>query len=242
MNDVVGLVPAAGRGKRIAPLPCSKELYPIGFRPDARGDLRPEVASSHLLEKFRRAGITRAVVILRDGKWDIPAYFGDGRAAGLNLAYVVIQGSIRSLPTRSTEPIPSSPARRWLSAFPTFCSAPTMCSSGCSSTCIAPMLISSSGATRRMTSANWICWTSTTTGGFARFHLKPQTSALRFSWICAVWSASFSQFMHDYVGRERASTGREGPAYHGIDPQGDLPVGAVIRAAIEKGLSAHVSR
>ena len=60
--------------------------------------------------------------------------------------------------------------------------------------------------------------------------------ALRFSWICAVWSASFSQFMHDYVSRERASTGREAPAYHGIDPQGDLPVGAVIRAAIEKGL------
>ena len=54
MTDIVGLIPAAGRGKRIAPLPCSKELYPIGFRPDEHGDLRPEVASAHLLDKFRR--------------------------------------------------------------------------------------------------------------------------------------------------------------------------------------------
>ena len=30
-DDIVGVIPAAGRGKRIAPLPCSKELYPVGF-------------------------------------------------------------------------------------------------------------------------------------------------------------------------------------------------------------------
>ena len=94
MTDIVGLIPAAGRGKRIAPLPCSKELYPVGFRADAQGDLRPELASTHLLDKFRRAGVTRAYVILRDGKWDIPAYYTDGRNFGLHIAYVVIDGSI----------------------------------------------------------------------------------------------------------------------------------------------------
>src|SRR5215217_2645224 len=94
-RDVVGLVAAAGRAKRIAPLPCSKELYPIGFRRDERsGECRPKVASHYLLEKFRRAGIERTYVVLRDGKWDIPAYFTDGGLVGLDLAYVVVSESL----------------------------------------------------------------------------------------------------------------------------------------------------
>ena len=238
MDDVVGLVPAAGRGKRIAPLPCSKELYPIGFRPDARGDLRPEVASSHLLEKFRRAGIMRAYVILRDGKWDIPAYFGDGRAAGLNLAYVVIEGSIGP-PDTLDRAYPFVASQTVAFGFPDILFGPDD---------VFERLL---GHLHR-TDADIVlgCYPAHDVrqldmldiddhGRIRSIDLKPQTSALRFSWICAVWSASFSQFMHDYVGRERASTGGEAPAYHGIDPQGDLPVGAVIRAAIEKGLRVH---
>src|SRR5262249_37216384 len=92
---VVGLIPAAGQGKRLAPSPCSKEIYPIGFRRDSQtGDLQPEVASQHLFEKFRRAGATNVFVIMRDGKWDIPAHFGDGRRVGVNVAYIVIDGSL----------------------------------------------------------------------------------------------------------------------------------------------------
>ena len=30
-REVVGLIPAAGEAKRIGPLLCSKELYPVGF-------------------------------------------------------------------------------------------------------------------------------------------------------------------------------------------------------------------
>jgi glucose-1-phosphate thymidylyltransferase len=52
--EVIGLVPAAGRARRIAPLPCSKELYPIGFqRMKGMEELRAKVVSYYLLEKFR---------------------------------------------------------------------------------------------------------------------------------------------------------------------------------------------
>ena len=51
--QVVGLVPAAGSGKRIAPLPCSKELFPIGFqRSEGNSEPRAKVVSHYLLEKF----------------------------------------------------------------------------------------------------------------------------------------------------------------------------------------------
>ncbi len=52
--DVVGLVPAAGEAKRLGKLPCSKELFPVGFhRVGDGGQVNPKVVSQYLLEKMR---------------------------------------------------------------------------------------------------------------------------------------------------------------------------------------------
>jgi glucose-1-phosphate thymidylyltransferase len=83
--QIVGLIPAAGLAKRLAPLPCSKELYPIGVHDDGR----PKVVTHYLLEKMRTAGISKVYVVLCHGKWDIPTYFGSGTTADIELAYLV---------------------------------------------------------------------------------------------------------------------------------------------------------
>src|SRR5262245_55704587 len=89
--ELVGLIPAAGQATRIAPLPCSKEIFPVGFRTEPQsGTVRPKVVSHYLLEKMRRAGITRAYLVLRSGKWDIPAYYGDGAMLDMHLAYLLM--------------------------------------------------------------------------------------------------------------------------------------------------------
>ncbi len=76
-RDVIGLLPARGEARRLAPLPCSKELYLVGFRSVDEGrSLRPKVACHYLLEKMRAAEITRAYIVLCDGNWDIPAISG----------------------------------------------------------------------------------------------------------------------------------------------------------------------
>ena len=60
LAEVIGLIPAAGQSRRLQPLPCSKEVLPIGFHVDARtGQLAPKVVGHYLLEKFRAAGIRR---------------------------------------------------------------------------------------------------------------------------------------------------------------------------------------
>jgi len=89
MREVVGVIPAGGHATRIAPLPCSKEVYPVGFRAMGKGEVRPKVVCHYLLEKMRRAGIVKAYIILRDGKWDIPGYFGDGSLVDMHLAYLI---------------------------------------------------------------------------------------------------------------------------------------------------------
>jgi glucose-1-phosphate thymidylyltransferase len=65
--------------------------------------------------------------------------------------------------------------------------------------------------------------------------LKPLQTDLRYGWICAVWAPTFTQFLHHFVASDEARQyQREGGCR--IDPQGDLPVGAVIQAAIRKGI------
>jgi len=51
-RDVVALIPAAGNGTRIAPIPASKEVFPIGFA-NVEGD-KPEVkvVSQYLFERL----------------------------------------------------------------------------------------------------------------------------------------------------------------------------------------------
>lgn len=91
LPPTIGLIPAAGQGRRISPLPMSKELFPIGSRMVAgKSGSRPKVVCHYLLEKMQRAGVAQAFFILRPGKWDIPNFFGDGADLGLKLAYLTV--------------------------------------------------------------------------------------------------------------------------------------------------------
>ena len=56
------------------------------------GDLgsRPKVVCHYLLEKMRLAGITKAYIVLKEGKWDIPSYFRDGSLVDMQLAYLLL--------------------------------------------------------------------------------------------------------------------------------------------------------
>lgn len=89
-QEIVGLIPAGGHATRLSPLPCSKELFPIGWQSDRTGKMTPKAVSAFLLEKYKAAGIRKAYFILRKGKWDIPQYYGDGEIVEMDLAYLIM--------------------------------------------------------------------------------------------------------------------------------------------------------
>ena len=90
-NELIGLIPAGGQATRIAPLPCSKEIFPVGFRKiNEEEEVRPKAVCHYLLEKMRLAGVTKSFIILREGKWDIPTYLGDGTLLDMHLAYLMM--------------------------------------------------------------------------------------------------------------------------------------------------------
>ena len=234
-TGVVGVVPAAGKATRIEPLPCSKEIYPVGFRRDQRtGEMRPQVASHHLFDKFRIAGIPLAYVILRRGKWDIPAYFGEGDVVGVRLAYLAIDDSLGPANTLDRA-FPFVAERIVAFGFPDILFGPD----DVFDRLLTAMKLHVADAALALYVAQDIPQSDMidvdADGRIRAVVLKPAASALRFTWACAVWGPNFSGFMHDFLAAERAK-GESPGAYRQIDARGDLPVGAVIKAAVDGGL------
>jgi glucose-1-phosphate thymidylyltransferase len=57
----VGVIPAAGRAERLQPLPCSKEVYPVGGRP----------VMDYVVERLRAARCRVIRVVTRPDKKDV---------------------------------------------------------------------------------------------------------------------------------------------------------------------------
>ena len=234
-RDVVGHVPAAGRGNRIAPLPCSKEIYPIGFRRDGpNGEPRARAASHHLFDKMQRAGIETAYIVLRNGKWDIPAYFGDGQIVGMRLAYLVIEES-QGPPDTLDRAFAFVRGKHVAFGFPDILFGPDDVFTRLMATSGNPDVVLGLFPAHDCRAMDMV---DVDPQGLVRsMVLKPPSTHRRYTWLCAVWNPVFTEFMHDFVESELASRPNDVAAHRAKDAQGDLPVGAVMAAAVDKGLT-----
>jgi glucose-1-phosphate thymidylyltransferase len=235
---VVGLVPAAGRGRRIAPAPCSKEILPIGFLRDEDGAVRPRVVSDHLFRKFARAGASKAYVVLRAGKWDIPAYFRDGHSVGLDVAYLVLDHSIGTPDTldRAYRFVASAPV---LFGFPDIVFGPDDVFVHLLSTlhaAAADLVLGLYPAPAADLSVLDMVDVDEI-GRVRAIELKPPTTRLTLAWMCAAWTPTFTQFLHGFMAREREQA--RGAQAVDSDPSEDLPMGAVIAGALDTGLRVY---
>lgn len=117
-RPIVGVIPAAGQGTRLGPLPCSKELMPVGTHaPGTPLAGRPKVVGEYLLDQMRDAGAQQVFWVIRPGKFDIPAYFGDGARLGLSLAYLMM-GDPFGPPFSIGQALPFAPDATVLAGFP----------------------------------------------------------------------------------------------------------------------------
>lgn len=228
--NTIGLMPAAGRARRVAPLPCSKEVFPLDVNgTEGRG---PTVACAHLLRALHRAGVRRAYMIIRKGKWDIPAYLEDGAAHDVRLAYVL---------TRVPYGVPFTLD----SAYPFICEARV--AFGFPDILFRPVdafarvmraqadggadLVLGLFPTERPHTADVVAHRD---GRVTAIHIKPEDTALRDAWVMAVWTPAFTRYLHAYLDaiaaprRERLEAGRD-----------EVHLGEVFQAAIEEGLAVE---
>ncbi len=236
--EVIGLLPAGGQATRIAPLPCSKELYPIGYRRSDEDDgLSPKVVCHYLLEKMRLAGVTKTYIILRKGKWDIPAYLGDGKKLNMNFAYLIM-GLPFGAPYTIDQAHPFVQDALVAFGFPDIIFQPD--------NAFVQLLA-------RQTDTNadivlgvfpvdephkWDMVDICDEGRIKKVLIKPINTDLQYTWIIAIWTPVFSDFMHNYLSTLQDAKEQDNTR-NNVSEQRELLVGDVIQAAINNNLKVE---
>ncbi|MGB7293885.1 MAG: sugar phosphate nucleotidyltransferase [Thermodesulfobacteriota bacterium] len=233
-QEVVGLIPAGGLGTRISPLPCSKELYPVGFMRHGNTDeIRPKVVCEYLLEKMKFANIKKIYLVLRKGKWDIPSYLGDGSSLNINLAYLLMNHPYGA-PFTVDQAYPFVKDSLVALGFPDIIFKPK--------DAFAKLIEkqSKSGAdivlglfeTDQPQHADMVKFDQA--GRVYDILIKPKSTDLTFAWIIAVWTPVFTEFMHECL-KQMLNEKRERDEILKIDRE--LFVGDIINKAIADNLS-----
>ncbi len=228
---LIGLIPAAGTADRVAPLPCSKELFPIGFL-GSDSDLRPKPSAQYLLERMAGAGVRKAFIVLRDGKWDIPAYFGGGALVDIDLAYLMMRRP-HGVPFSMDDAYPFIKDSTVVFGFPDILYWPE------DALDVLVERRQAGGAemvigvvpTRRPEKEDLLELDAE--GRIVGLHIKQANSRLKYTWMLAVWGPGFTEFMHAFV----SAAEPEIAANHGLWHDRELYPGDVLWAAIQEGLS-----
>lgn len=224
--NIVGVVPMAGHATRLPGLVCSKEILPVGPSPGA-GDAsgRQRMVCEYLLEKMRAAGVSRVYVILRDGKWDIPACLGDGSRTGLRLAYLMM-GLPYGTPYSVDQATPFVQDAIVTFGFPDMILGPGD---------IFGKLLDYQGSYHadvvlglfpvdRPEKVDMVDVSAS--GKVRQIIIKPQTTDLHISWGAAVWTPVFTRFMHEFLDSHRKIA----------DEAPELYMGDIVQASIQAGL------
>jgi glucose-1-phosphate thymidylyltransferase len=231
LYDLVGVIPAAGTGSRLGLLPCSKELMPVGFHEkEPSGRSQPKVVSHYLLEKMHQVDVSKVYMIIREGKWDIPAYFGDGRMLDLNIAYLMMNLPF-GVPFTIDQAYPFIRNSIVLFGFPDILFEPGESFSGLlekQEKTQADVVLGLFPCSQPYT-ADMVDFDNE--GIIRNIEVKPTSTDLRYAWIIAVWTSKFTQFMHDFL---RSTT--EKLNFEDEDHGKELFLGDVFQAAKYSGL------
>jgi glucose-1-phosphate thymidylyltransferase len=234
-SEVIGLIPAAGKATRIAPLPCSKELYPIGFRTVNHGrDIRPKVVCHYLLEKMHLADIKVAYIILRPGKWDIPGYFGDGKIAGIRLGYLMMDLPF-GVPYTLDQAYFFVKNKMVAFGFPDIIFKPNdafvhLLEQQSKTNADIVLGLFPADQTHKMDMVEF-----GPDGSVRNIDIKPVETDLDLSWIIAVWTPEFTRFMHEHLMNQNIKIERQPNAMSTLEAK-ELFLGDIIQAAIENNM------
>ena len=192
-------MPAAGKAARLSPLPFSKELYPVGFQSlDNDRSLHPKPVCVYLLEKMRLAGTTEAYIVLRKGKWDIPAYLRDGKMLDLHLAYLMMDLPF-GVPYTLDQAYPFVQDAIVVFGFPDIIFKPddayvSLLAKQAESGADIVLGLFRAPQPQKMDMVGL-----DSEGQICEIQIKPTSTDFCYTWIIAVWTPSFTHFMHEYV-------------------------------------------
>ncbi len=220
------IIPAAGTGSRLGPLPHSKELVPVG------ADHVPVI--QYLLDRCVAGGIERAQIITRPQKSDIAETLGRGYRS-VQLDYLETDATPSAVHTiavalNNTQAQHSdAPQPIWALGFPDILFEPH----DAYRTLFAELgrgrdLVLGLFPTDRPDKTDMV--EIDEAGRVLNIRIKQACIGLRYTWSIACWSHRFSELLLTAIASERAETDRE------------LYVGDVILQALEADLDIATVR
>ena len=175
---------------------------------------------------MRLANIQKAFIILREGKWDIPSCFGDGKMLDMHIAYLMM-GLPFGVPYTLDQAYPFVQNAIVALGFPDMIFEPDdaykkllLRKVETNADIVLGLFPVDNPRKTDMVELN-------DSGQVCAVHIKPEKTQLTYSWEIAVWTPVFSRFMHDYVSAKQI-----------VDTQHDreLFVRDVIHAAIQSNM------
>lgn len=234
-REIIGLIPAGGTASRLGTLPCSKELLPIGFKTDHDGILRPRPVSHYLLEKYNKGGAEKTIFILRAGKWDIPAYYGDGRATGMDMGYLMMDLPY-GVPYTLDQAYPFAKHATVFLGFPDILFQPDDAFAQLNQRLEetnADLVVGLFEVRDQEQVSKSDMVEVAEDGTLLEINIKPKGEcALKYSWIIAAWTPTFSAFMHNFLKLDQSERGKA------INPA-EIYLGHVMQAAMREGLTVN---
>lgn len=234
-QEVIGLVPASGTASRLAPLPFSKELYPVGLRiEEESGAQRPKAVCHYVLERMRLAAITKTYIVIRKGKWDLPGYLKDGKLIDMHLAYLIMDLPY-GVPYTLDQAYPFLQNAVVAFGFPDIIFQPEdafvrLFHRQAETDADLVLGLFEAVDPRKVDMVD-----QDSDGRIRGIQVKPALTQLRYTWLMAVWTPIFTRFMHEYViiDQKRMSNSKADVKY---EDDAELFIGDVIQSAVEQDM------
>ena len=182
---------------------------------------------------MRLAGVTKVYVVLREGKWDIPAYLGDGTMLDMHLAYLMMHLPFGA-PYTLDQAYPFVQDTLVAFGFPDIVFQPD----DAFVRLLARQTTTDADVVLGLFPAHQphkmdMVELDGSDGRIRSIVIKPTQTHLHYTWIIAVWTPAFTHFMHEYLAAiQEARDDADGDA----PEQRELFVGDVIQAAIHDDL------
>jgi glucose-1-phosphate thymidylyltransferase len=240
-SEVVAVIPAAGMATRLAPLPCSKELIPIGF--GAAGEenkFRPKVkvVSHYLLEMLKLARIKKAYIVVNSEKLDIPAYFCSGQMVDMKLAYLLVDMPI-AVPYTLDQAFPFIQNKGVALGFPDVVLRPEnsfvqLLTKKIQTDADIVLGLYPTDQPQKMDVIDF-----DENGCIQQIFSKPSElkhGKMNYAWLTAVWTPVFTQYLHEFVSEHKKRYPDDGFKAATTNKR-ELFMGDVFQAAIEDRLN-----
>jgi glucose-1-phosphate thymidylyltransferase len=197
--NLVGICPAAGHGKRLGPLPISKELFPIGFHyytVNKETRLYPKPISQYLIESMVKANARKIFMVISSHKKSLIDFYKNGTQFGTQIAYIYQE-------IQTGMPFALDLAFNWIDEN-------TITLFGMPDTLFEPRNAFSMLLETHLCNGSDVTLGLFKTNQPQKFGMvkldteqnalicidKPKQTSLKYMWGIAVWNYKFSNFMH----------------------------------------------